>query len=106
MKGPSWLTCLKSLDFITGFSIDYMHCVLLGVSKLLLSLWLEPSRCRGTSHDLHSQLNLLDDRFSRLHVPSMIRRKPRGLNDLKHWKGTSSAKFIMYLSAFRSCTSI
>lgn len=87
MKGPSWCTCLKSLNFITGFTVDYMHCVLFGVSKLLLSLWIDTSRSVGTSHNLHNDINLLNARLSRIHVPSVIRRKPRGLNDLKHWKG-------------------
>lgn len=88
VKGPSWLSCLSSLNFIEGFGIDYMHCVLLGVTKLLLSLWLEPSRSRGTSHCLNGSTAILNDRMKSVRVPSMIRRKPRGLNELKHWKGT------------------
>lgn len=64
-----------------------MHCVLLGVTKLLLSLWLEPSRSRGTFHCLNGSVNILNNRLKLVRVPSLIHRKPRGLNDLKHWKG-------------------
>ena len=39
IKGPSWLMKLTYYDIIRGTSIDYMHCVLLGVMKLLMSLW-------------------------------------------------------------------
>ena len=35
---PSWLACLKHFDIINGNSIDYMHCVLLGVVKTLMKL--------------------------------------------------------------------
>lgn len=36
IKGPSFLMCLKSLDFIKSSGIYYMHGVLLGVTKLLI----------------------------------------------------------------------
>jgi len=38
IKGPPWLMKLTHYDIIRGTSIDYMHCVLLGVMKLLMSL--------------------------------------------------------------------
>ena len=86
IKGDSWLSCLKSLNFIDGFCIDYMHCVLLGVTKLLLKLWTDPSRSCGTLHDLHNDVDTLNRRFSTIKVPSFIRHKPRGLDEIKHWK--------------------
>ena len=91
VKGPSWFTCLKSFDFINGFSVDYMHCTLIGVSKLLLNLWTNSSRCSGTNHNLHSDIPLLDSRLRCVQVPAMIRRKPRGISDVKHWKGIQSS---------------
>lgn len=81
------MSCLKSLHFIKGFSIDYMHCALLGVSKLLLSLWTDPARCRNTDHNLVSSISLIDSHMKGIQVPLMITRKPRGLCELKHWKG-------------------
>lgn len=38
IKGPSFLICLESFDFIKSSGIDYTHCVLLGVTKLLINL--------------------------------------------------------------------
>ena len=76
VKGPSWLSCLKSFDFVKGFSVEYMHCALLGVTKLLLKLWTNPSISRGTSHDLHAVIPMLDNKLSHVQVPSVIRRKP------------------------------
>ena len=34
------LHLLRNFDVIDGNPIDYMHCVLLGVMKKLLNLWL------------------------------------------------------------------
>lgn len=87
MKGPSWLSCLKSFDLAKGFSPDYMHGTLLGVSKLLINLWITPSKCRGTDHDLHSVVELIDDRIKQIKIPSEIHRLPRGIKEVKHWKG-------------------
>ena len=92
------MSCLKSFDFVNGFSVEYMHCALLGVSKLLLNLWTNPARCRGTSHDLRSDIPYLDRCLGCVHVPSLIRRKPRGISDSKHWKGILT--IIMMFSFF------
>ncbi len=84
MKG---LACIRSLDFVNGISVEYMHCALLGVSKLLLTLWTDSTRCSNTVHDLRYAMPLLDRRINNIKIPSSIRRKPRPISDLKHWKG-------------------
>ena len=38
VKGPSWLCTVSSYNLVGGNVIDYMHCVLLGVTKMLLKL--------------------------------------------------------------------
>ena len=38
IKGPSWLMLLQNYNVVDSTAIDYMHCVLLGITKLLLSL--------------------------------------------------------------------
>ena len=43
IKGPSWLALLTHFDIVGGTSVDYMHCVLEGVVKLLLNLWFNRS---------------------------------------------------------------
>lgn len=65
-----------------------MHGTLLGIAKTLLKLWTVTSKCHGTDHDLHSLIDVLDDRIKYITVPSEIRRSPRGIKDVKHWKGT------------------
>jgi hypothetical protein len=97
VKGPTWLSCLKSLDFIKGMSVDYMHCALLGVSKLLVSLWIETSRCVGTDHNIRAFISSLDQQLlHNIKIPSCIRRKPRGLSELKHWKASEFRSLTLF----------
>lgn len=64
-----------------------MHCGLLGVTKLLLSLWTDAGRSAGTCHNLRADVNDLNQLIEKIQTPSIMRRKPRGLTNLKHWKG-------------------
>ena len=57
-----------------------MHLALLGVSKSVLNLWMnEP--------EIQSNLAEIERRIDSIEVPSEIHRQPRGLSELKHWKG-------------------
>lgn len=44
IKWPCWFTTLQSYDFVKGNCIDYMHCVLLGITKSLISRCFQKSR--------------------------------------------------------------
>ena len=81
------VSCLTRLDLVRGISPEYMHSGLLGVSKHLLTLWTSTSRCSGTAHDLHSLIGVIDERIKTIKVPLELQRKPRGINELVHWKG-------------------
>lgn len=43
VKGLSWSMYLPKFDVTSGTAIDYMHSVLLGVVKMLLTLWTDKS---------------------------------------------------------------
>ena len=58
-----------------------MHLALLGVSKLILGLWLKQSTA------MRANLNVIEKRIKQIEVPSEICREPRGLSEVKHWKG-------------------
>ena len=49
VKGRSVLHSLRlpEFDIIKGCPVDYMHCVLLGVTRKLLSLWFDPKHHRN-----------------------------------------------------------
>jgi len=66
---------------IQSVSPEYMHLALLGVSKTVLNLWIsEP--------DIQSNMAEIERRITNIEVPSEINREPRGLSEMKHWKGT------------------
>ena len=61
-------------DLVKGMSPDYMHSALLGVSKLLLNLWIK---------DQHIDVDMVEERIKLIDVPTEICRKPRGIRELK-----------------------
>lgn len=87
MKGPSWLIIVPSFDIIKGTSVDYMHCILLGISRQLLRLWLL-SRYHDEVWYIGNKVSLLDERLCSIKPPSEIKRTPRSLaTAVKYWKG-------------------
>ena len=86
IKGPSWLGSFPEFDIIDGISIDYMHGSLLGVTRLLLKLWLQ-SQYHEENWYISSQKSVLDDRLSKIQPPDKIQRTPRCLDLVKFWKG-------------------
>lgn len=44
VKGPSCLSSLKNFNVISGFVVDYMHCVCLGIVKSFPLLWLNSTQ--------------------------------------------------------------
>ncbi|KAL1472501.1 hypothetical protein MTO96_022955 [Rhipicephalus appendiculatus] len=43
IKGPSPLCRLKHFDIVTGQAVEYMHCVLIGVTKCFTDNWFDSS---------------------------------------------------------------
>lgn len=95
IKGPCWLTSLRSYDFVIGNCIDYMHCVLLGVTKLLISLWFLKSSS-GKEFNVSEMLPVVDERLENIKPPLNIKRKPRSLNDLKYWKASELRSWLLF----------
>lgn len=90
MKGPSWLLVVPCFDIIKGTSVDYMHCVLLGVCRQLLRLWLL-SQYHEEVWYLGNKLSVLDERLCNIKPPSEIKRTPRSLASTRmYWKGKVS----------------
>lgn len=82
-------------DIINGMVTDYLHCVLLGVSKTLLSIWLDPKNDNKEFYIGKKQSRLLDERLAHIKVPDVIRRPPRCLKERKHWKG--KLQFMLFV---------
>lgn len=90
------LVQIPGLHFVNSFSLDYLHVVCLGVMKTLLSTWVlgNAHPCKFPSIIINKISMSLIALYS--HFPCEFNRKPRGLNELKRWKGTELRSFLLY----------
>ncbi|KAK0139276.1 hypothetical protein N1851_024092 [Merluccius polli] len=84
-----WINC------VTGFPLDYMHLVCLGVVKRLLCFFKKgPPECRlsqGHLHEISTHLVSLSGK-----LPSEFAPQPRSLTELNWWKATEFRQFVLY----------
>ena len=80
---------------VTGFPLDYMHLVCLGVVKRLLCFLRKgPAACRlsyGQVKAISTQLASLSGK-----MPSEYARQPRPLTELDQWKATEFRQLVLY----------
>ncbi|XP_072145675.1 uncharacterized protein [Dermacentor andersoni] len=97
VKGPSPLINLPYFDVIWGFTPDYMHCVLLGVSRHVTELWLsavnEPYYIGSPQ-----VLSIVDERLCTTKPHLCVSRLPRSLSVRKYWKASEWQQWLLYFS--------
>lgn len=91
---PSPFTELN-VGMVTGFVLDYMHLVCLGVVRRLLLVWLRgplPLRLPASSVSVvNSNLISLQS-----YTPCEFARKPRSLSDIDRWKATEFRQLLLF----------
>jgi hypothetical protein len=96
VKGASTLLLFPKLDIIASFVPDYMHSVLLGVTRQFLNLWVDSSNhskpyyIRNGGH--------VSKLLKNIRPPDEIHRLPRSLNDRKFWKAAEFRNFLLLYS--------
>ena len=96
VKGPSWLSLLKHFDLVRGIAIDYMHGVLLGVQKLLLTLWFNPTFSKE-HFSIFSKVEIIDERLNQILPTFEVKRLPRSISEhLKYWKASELRSFLLF----------
>ncbi|XP_075531803.1 uncharacterized protein LOC142564620 [Dermacentor variabilis] len=97
VKGPSPLINLLGFDIVWGFSPDYMHCVLLGVTRQFMELWLSGV---WAPHYIGSPqcVRTIDQRLCAIKPPLCITRLPRSVQLRKFWKASEWQQWLLYLS--------
>ena len=87
-----------NFDLISGFSLDYMHSVCLGVVRRLL--YFLKGSIKGTIHGKLSSglLAVISARLLEYNgrLPSEFVRQPRSLVELDRWKATELRSFLLY----------
>jgi len=84
VKGPSWLSMIPGYSVSEGNVVDYMHCVFLGVSKMLIKF------CFNSEHSKElwycgNEVAKADFKLLQIKPPLTINRTPRSTH-----KGTQS----------------
>ncbi|GBN35492.1 hypothetical protein AVEN_110229-1, partial [Araneus ventricosus] len=96
VKGPSLLMKLyPHFDLINGFIPDFMHAVLLGVTRQIVNIWIETSKLTCSLNG--KSVKKLNERIHQLKVPSETVRCLRSTKDISFWKA-SEWRIFFYVS--------
>lgn len=94
--GKSPLTPI--LDLVESFPIDYMHCVLEGVTKWLMKSWFEPKN-HSAPHYIGRYRRQIDSHFCMQRPPNEFSRPPRSIdNHLHYWKASEFKQWLLFYS--------
>lgn len=97
-KGTSPLINLQGYNIVDGTVPDYMHGVLLGITKTLLSKWFSPSQSRE-NYFIGKHIKVISKRMSTIKPPHQIERLPRDLEKhYMHFKATELQSWLLYYS--------
>ena len=93
----SGISPLTTLNFgmVSGFPLDYMHLVCLGVMRRLLYLWVHAPKCKLSLGILSAVSARLATAYA--YIPREFSRKPRALTEYKLWKATELRLFLLYV---------
>ena len=92
IKGRSRLESI--VDLVNGIPIDYMHCVLEGVTKKLLEKWMTSTRCACYIGRFVKQI---DKKFLKQRPPHEFSRVPRSIEKhRKYWKASELRNWLLY----------
>lgn len=98
VQGYSWFMFIPGFDIIKGIAVDYMHCVLLGVTKMLMTLWFDKSHAT-VCWSISKQDEEVDRWLLNITPPNCISRAPRSITkDFAHWKASEFRSFLFFYS--------
>ncbi|XP_063067930.1 uncharacterized protein LOC134459495 [Engraulis encrasicolus] len=99
VKGLSILLLLPLFDIVSGFIPDYMHCVLLGVCRQMVGLWMDT--CNHTEPwYIGRKIRLFDKKLLSVKPPTEITRSPRSIVNRKFWKASEWRAFLLYYAFY------
>ena len=93
---------LDHFNIITSFPIDYLHNCLLGVTRMMLCMWMN-SNHHNMEFYIGTKLWMLNHRLLAIKPPSTITRKPRSIKDRCSWKASEWRSWLLYYRYFISC---
>ena len=86
---------ITGFGMTTGFPLDYMHLVCLGIVRKVIYLWLKgPLKTRMPNKVIQAISNVLMDMMG--FMPREFQRKPRSMFEVSQWKATELRQFLIY----------
>lgn len=95
VKGESALIKMSLFDSVWGYPIDYMHGVLLGVTKQMWDIWTTPSKTFSLTA---AKRSIINKRLVAIKPPHEIHRIPRNLTNRAKWKATEWRSWLLFYS--------
>ncbi|XP_030838496.1 uncharacterized protein LOC115922885 [Strongylocentrotus purpuratus] len=97
VKGPSPLINLPQFPICWGFPVDFMHCLLLGVTRQLAELWFT---CATNPFYIGSVrlMSVFDERLRSIKPPNIVARAPRPISERKSWKASEWYSWLLIYS--------
>ena len=98
VKGPSCLFNLPGFDQSLGYVPDYMHCVCLGVAKMMAELWFATKNHAEAYYIGQKRcIQTVNARLMKIVPPRAITRLPRPISARREWKASEwRARLLFY----------
>ena len=93
IKGKSILS--SYIDIVQAVPADYMHAVLEGVSRRILSTCLD-SKNHASRFYLGRATGEIDRKLKLIKPPQEFRRSPRSVSSMKQWKASEFRAWLLY----------
>lgn len=87
---------LSSFDLVRSTSIDYMHGVLLGVLKNMLTFWLDSTNKKQPYYINASKKKLVNQRIAKIKPCRFVNRKIIALDKFQTFKASQCRSFLLY----------
>lgn len=100
VKHLSCVTAAVNVDLVNSFSIDYLHCVLLGVTRKHLDLFLNSNNNKEHFYITTRKQDAMNKRLISIKPPLEIGRKPRSIFDRASYKGNELRSILLYYIRF------
>jgi hypothetical protein len=93
--GSTIIEELDYFDMVNDVVIDYMHAVLLGVTKKLLKMWfIETGKYKLSNVDKNKASKVIES--INVNIPNEFQRSLRDLNFISHFKATECRQFLLF----------
>ncbi|KAK3908854.1 Putative white-brown complex-like protein 30, partial [Frankliniella fusca] len=92
VKGPSILSSIPSVDISKCIVPEYMHSVLIGSVKQLVTIWTE----ENGNWSIKGKISEVDNFLNTYKHPDFVHRKSRQLKSLSYWKASDFYYFLLF----------